>query len=431
MRDGFGRTAGVRAPVAQRWVVVAVAAIAVAGCGGGGGSVTASGDETSASGAATTETAETAPSETTARRTTTTVTSAQDLERLVESLEEGLKFGLYSDTLPRPEPECFAQAIDDLPAASRQTVQTVAANVQFWDEVGGAEALPLVQAYVRCGDPDALLNMLVIGTIRAIDFLPCIADAWRGKLTPDAVAESFSFGYGLDDLPPDLVAELTAGAAACWSDRQWWIEEVAIELGRVTDLAPEQANCMATAFVDSLGVERAIRLRVLTLPVFNVPPEDQVRMDLLGRCAIEFTWPSAEFAVEQGQCLTGFGAGREGTTVVDCSGPHNAEVVGKPDLSGALPAWPGLRAVQAQADDACFRASEGLLQGQSVYSSGWDVPTRGAWEQGGRLATCVIRRPRLCYLGGGGRPDPRPGGDGEHRGGRGWPMPVRARAAPG
>ena len=172
MREWFGRTAGVRAPVTQRWVVVGVAAIAVAGCGGGGGSVTLGGDETSASGAATTETAETAPSETTVRRTTTTATSAQDLEPLVESLEGGLRFGLYSDALPRPEPECFAQAIDDLPAASRQTVQTVAGNAQWWDEVGGAEALPLVQAYVGCSDPDVLLNMLVIGTVRAIDHLP-------------------------------------------------------------------------------------------------------------------------------------------------------------------------------------------------------------------------------------------------------------------
>ena len=272
--------------------------------------------------------------------------------------------------------------------------------------------------------------MLVIGTVRAIDFLPCIADAWRGKLTPDAVAESFSFGFGLDDLPPDLAAELTAGAAACWSDRQWWIEEVAIELGRTTDLAPDKANCMATAFVDSLGVERAIRLRVLTLSVLNVPPEDQVRMDLLGRCGIEFTWPSAEFAVEQGQCLTGFGSGREGTTVVDCAGPHNAEVVGKHDLSGGLPAWPGLRAVQNEADAGCSRNSEGLL-GQSAYFSGYDVPTRGAWEQGGRLATCVILAPDFATWEGAADLNPGPGGDSEHRGGRGWPMPVRPRTAPG
>ena len=272
-------------------------------------------------------------------------------------------------------------------------MQTIANDSLAWDQTAGDDTLPLAQAYLGCADPDALVNLLVIGTVKAIDSVPCIADAWRGELTADLVAQSVSYGRGLNDLPPELVGELAAGAAACVPDRVWWVDDIALQLGRETDLDPEAAQCAATAYVDQLGIERAIRLRVLTLSVLTLPPEDQLRLDMAGRCNIDFAWGSAELGAAPGDCLSGFGSGREATTIVGCEGEHNAEVVGTHDLSSAVSAWPGIRGVQDLEDEMCAKDFDAMTgDSPDDYYGGFDLPARESWEQGGRTITCVIFR---------------------------------------
>jgi hypothetical protein len=80
------------------------------------------------------------------------------------------------------------------------------------------------------------------------------------------------------------------------------------------------------------------------------------------------------------------------TDVIDCSQPHNAEVVTVIDLGEEFPSWPGAQVLRDTAADRCAAAVEALAVDGTEYAAGWDIPVRLLWEQSLRMLTCTLIR---------------------------------------
>jgi hypothetical protein len=140
------------------------------------------------------------------------------------------------------------------------------------------DALEVATPFLGCPDDGALTNTVGLGVLSVIDQLACANRAWADLLTVEMVASSLAYGHGLDDLAPEDVGDLAAAAAACVPDRQWWIDDLAIDLDREFEV--EVAGCVAIAFVDVVGVDEIIRRRLLTVALWSIPRADIDRMDL-------------------------------------------------------------------------------------------------------------------------------------------------------
>ena len=321
--------------------------------------------------------------------TTTLPTQPDTSSDLAESLGVVFSLALDGAVLPAPDSACFAAAI----AATNPEVQggaaEVAADPLAWWQIPPETRLHIMTAALDCGPAGAVGNMLAISTINSIQSAPCIGQAWTGVLTTEAIASSMSWGGGLDDLPPDVVMRLVAGVMACMPGEQgwteWWIEDISLEIERRHDTTSEQATCVATNFVQRLGVERAVERRVLTIPVLALPDADLARIDVSG-CGAAITLPPSTPGVV-GDCL----ATAEQPTRVACDTAHEREVIALVDVSGVMPAWPGHRALNDHGETACMTIAEAAMAGRDlVFRLYWWGPSRGAWERGSRVIVCTV-----------------------------------------
>ena len=329
-----------------------------------------------------------------------TVTSAPatmapepDLADASQDVGGALGLAMGTGNLPEPDDRCVARSFGALPARAGHALQTVEEDPLAWETLDGDDAALIAQAYLGCLDDGALVNWVALGVLRILDQLPCVQEAWSGVLTDEIVASSLAYGDGLDDLPPDTVEQLTSAAQACVPDRQWWIEEVALRLE--VDLEDEQAQCVAIAYLDVLGIDAAIRRRILTIPLLSVPPEDRDQLDLGRRCGIEEPPALPELRAAPGTCLTGFGTGTENTAAIACAQAHNAEVVSVHDLVATFPSWPGAAAIRGEGEQRCLADVKALPADVSNHAAGWDLPSRATWEQGARALTCTLVRPQF------------------------------------
>lgn len=311
-----------------------------------------------------------------------------DEQTIAETL--GLVFSLSTGgvNLPLPDPDCFADALADLSPASRSVLHELVEDPFTWNQIPGDDALPLSQAYVGCAGDDELLTMLTFGLLGIPD-VACLRLAWDARISTGIVASSLAFGDGFSDLPPDLVDQLTSRAIECWSDRVWWIDEIALDLLDETDFSAETAQCVAGAYVDVIGIDRAVALQILTLPLLSLSTDERQRLDLENRCGAKL--PPVVADVPVGGCLRDFGTGVLAAT--DCAGSHNAEVVGLHDLNARHPLWPGMRTIRTSTLELCSVDVAAVGGGPAGYVPGWDTPTREQWERGRRTLICVLVRP--------------------------------------
>ena len=308
-------------------------------------------------------------------------------------LSGALGLAIGTGNFVEPEPECFDDAYAALPVSARRTVLAVEEDPLSWpasvDRDGANEVL---SAYLGCVEPERLRQWLVLSVLQVLDEQECVSAAWEDLVTPDAVASSVAYGDGLDDLDPALVEQLTATAAACVPDRQWWIDDVAIDL-EGDDLTADEASCVAIAYVDVLGVNEVIRRRILTIPLLAVPSADEERLDLQRRCGVSPVVQLAQLDAPVGTCLTGFGSGADSTEVIDCAAAHNAEVVAVHDLGAEYATWPGMQMLRDKTTTQCPADVEALPVDAVDYIAGWDMPDRASWEQAARTLTCTLVRP--------------------------------------
>jgi hypothetical protein len=100
---------------------------------------------------------------------------------------------------------------------------------------------------------------------------------------------------------------------------------------------------------------------------------------------------AAVFSLRQGDCFDADQNGL-GVTVRACSSPHNAEVFATFPLAAS--SWPGVDAVQAQAQDGCSarvasymnpELVQNALAQESIY------PDEQTWQAGVRTVVCAVR----------------------------------------
>lgn len=75
--------------------------------------------------------------------------------------------------------------------------------------------------------------------------------------------------------------------------------------------------------------------------------------------------------------------------VVDCSEPHDNEVIANEDLAGND--YPGEEQVESSASQICydnFSDYVGISYEESVYDIGWLFPTEESWAIGDREVIC-------------------------------------------
>jgi hypothetical protein len=286
-----------------------------------------------------------------------------------------------------PDATCLDAAIEALAPSVRETVDQLVDDPSLFDSLDDVDAEVIALAYLGCVEVDLLpLSIAAVTTRLPVENLPCVAEAWADVVTAQVVASSIAYSHGLDDLPTETVDQLTLTAAACVPDRQWWIDDEALILEQ-GGWDPDQASCIATAVVDTLGVGPIIKRRVLTVPFYPVTRGELEGVDFSGRCDIELGDPPQ--LGPPGTCLAGFGRGRESTQIVGCEQPHNAEVITVTDLS-ILSTWPGAQALREGAADLCAADVEALSGDLTRYAAGWDIPGRLAWEQSDRVLTCSL-----------------------------------------
>jgi hypothetical protein len=288
-----------------------------------------------------------------------------------------------------PEPDCLGPAVDALPRSARHTVERLIGDPDVWAALDGDDRYPVLVAYLACVDADVLANYVVIATLRTIDRVGCVRNLWGRGIEPAVLASSLAYGDGFDDLPPAAVDGLTAAAVACVPDPAWWIEDEASVLAE-NGTAPADARCVATAYVDELGIEAVIRRRILTFDFVAASPDQLAAIDLPGRCAMEAPSPIVDLGVVPGDCVTGFGQGAGSVVVVRCDQHHNGEIVSSLDLTTVAPAWPGAQALVEDAARRCAADITPLVADRTGYGAGWDLPDRWSWESSARTLTCVL-----------------------------------------
>jgi hypothetical protein len=79
----------------------------------------------------------------------------------------------------------------------------------------------------------------------------------------------------------------------------------------------------------------------------------------------------------------------EDVPIVDCSVPHDNEVIANQDLTGSD--YPGQDQVENRASQICydnFADYVGIAYEDSIYDIGWLFPTEESWEIGDREVIC-------------------------------------------
>jgi hypothetical protein len=139
-------------------------------------------------------TTETSLSLTSTNAPTTTTTISPDASDtntdLVESLGVVVMLALDGATLPDPDSACIAAAIAATNPDVRGGAAEVAADPTAWWQIAPETRLPIMTAYLDFAGIGAVANMLALDTINSTEAAPCIAQAWSGLLTTDAIASS-------------------------------------------------------------------------------------------------------------------------------------------------------------------------------------------------------------------------------------------------
>ena len=317
-------------------------------------------------------------------------TSAGVASQLIDSLGPVLASTMGAVDFIEPDVTCL-DAVRSLGPSVRDTVEELVSEPTLFHSLENDDAAAVTMAYLGCVDAERLPLPIAFVTTRAVeDPLICIAEAWSQLITAEDVASSLAYGNGLDDLPADIADRMTLAAAQCVPDVEWWIEDEVTVLMQ-SGLSDDEASCMTRALVDSFGVGPIIRRRVLTLRSYPVPRAELESIDLVGRCGVEP--PETNQLGPPGTCLAGFGAGTAETQIVDCSQPHNAEIVTVTDLADEFPVWPGAQALRDMAGPRCLAELQALAGDITGYAAGWDIPLRHRWEQSVRSLTCSLIRP--------------------------------------
>lgn len=323
--------------------------------------------------------------------TATPIVSANH-QSVMRSLGAALEPDLDGTVLPVPDEACFARLIDRGDAIGEDEIDELEADPAAWSLLGPQARFQLASAYVGCGDLEETRAILAVVLTGSVERVACLAEAWRGVLTAEAIVSSVAFGHGLDDLPPDTVEAMTSGVIGCLPDQNWWIDDIAVKLDGASsfDWSSEEARCVAERYVSTLGLEPAIQRRVLTIPMLAVSAEQMAVLDLPAACGTDIAVLPAQSAAVPGDCIASMGTANE--AVVACAGPHGAEVVSVGDLGAAFGQWPGIAVLQETAARSCAGDAEIALQGVDGFDTVWAYPSRMLWEQGVRRLTCLIRR---------------------------------------
>jgi hypothetical protein len=146
--------------------------------------------------------------------------------------------------------------------------------------------------------------------------------------------------------------------------------------------------CVGEAYVSTLGIEKAIRRRVLTIPVLHLPPAEQAALDLQARCGLDVEWPSPGLSAAPADCVAGFHDGI--ATVVPCEQPHDVEILAVQDVTDVLPSWPGFQALFEHNLEFCGEDLEEALGDNTEYVGYTYQPSRHHWEGGVRQVACAI-----------------------------------------
>jgi hypothetical protein len=372
--------------------VVAVAALTITACASEGTTaptdgVAATPDDTTGSVATAVATAATVVKATVAAELPpTSATGVSASGTLSEAIGVAVSMTLDGTVIPGPDEACFDGAVAQLDATTRVVAEQLAANPLGWTALDRTARHRIVAASLGCTEWVSVVNMLAVGVINALEVAPCVAAAWSSVLTPDAVASSLAFGTGLDDLPPDVVRALVAGAQPCGPDEQWWIDDVAIELERDYGYSPQAATCVAANFLHRLGLSTVLERRVLTIPLLTLSDAHLATVDVQS-CGVTVELPPMTGG-DVGDCLADVLRGPRDWPQAPCDGLHNGEIIAAPVLDDAT--WPGIVTVDERASEACRAALGGAAADRNDVGMVWLVPSRQVWERGGRAVTCII-----------------------------------------
>jgi hypothetical protein len=349
--------------------------------------------------------AATAPTITPTTTPTATTVDTSAGKALIDALGPvlGASIGVGEDGFAQPDVACVDAAVAALDPSARGAVDQLIAEPSLFDSVDDDLAEAIALAYVGCVDDGSLRESLIMVT-GADEFMPCLAASWPA-IEPEAIAASFARGHGLNDLPAGVVDVMTMITATCVPDRQWWIDDEALQLVQ-RGFDPLRASCIASAVVDAFGVGPVIKRRVLTLELYYPVDLDELdRLDLRERC--DAALPRLpHLDAPPGTCLAGLGPAPGEAVAVACEEPHNAEVVSLVDLGAEYPVWPGVEVLVAAAGPRCLAELQAAGADLEAHGAASDLPGRAYWEQGLRLLTCALVRPGLASWSGPAGPIP-------------------------
>ena len=275
-----------------------------------------------------------------------------------------------------------------LPVTSAEALSTLDTTTFSYRQLDVVDRRLLAEAYLSCIKPD-IATVIAVAELRTRDALACLVDGWKDQITTAVVAESIATGGGLTDLSPAVLDAATATAVACWNDPAWWHDELFFDFTASTTMTEPQADCAADAYLNSFGVERAIRRRLLTLTLLTLSPADQQTLDLPSRCGLQVMYDGQSYGASRGVCIAEFG-NESRSHVVDCDQAHNAEVTAVHSVAADYPSWPGIEPIRAQGKDLCRSDFESLGSSASAYAYGWGLPSRRRWEADVREIVCVL-----------------------------------------
>jgi hypothetical protein len=114
---------------------------------------------------------------------------------------------------------------------------------------------------------------------------------------------------------------------------------------------------------------------------------------LVAGCVVTAACTAGVLTLETGTCFDDPESFEEvsDVPVVDCSEPHDNEVIGSFDLPAG--GYPGDAVVASRAEEGClvrFEPYVGIDFPSSIYDLGWFTPTSESWDVGDREVICFV-----------------------------------------
>jgi hypothetical protein len=284
---------------------------------------------------------------------------------------------------------CFDTGIADSTLAVRVAAERLSSSVAdpfLWYSLEPDVRTAISAVYIDCVEDLALLRaMIAMGTINTMDS-GCIVEAWADDL--DAAAITSSLAVGLEDLEPVRLESMVADVMGCWADREWWIQDVALELEGWHDFTLAEAGCVANRMIEEFGLEPVIRRRLLTINVLAMPDHQLATLDG-AQCGVEIALATLQPRSMVGNCIADLYSEDLDYSSVPCDTSHTGEVIGVEDVSTTFAEFPGNAALQDTAADMCIMIAGNMAPNDDVGVV-WLWPSRETWERGDRLVSCVL-----------------------------------------